>query len=63
MSSKHNIGAFDNEIHIYKRMPTKWACHKNKKHAARHKKERKEKKKKAHNIVIGWQETYYLNLF
>ena len=52
MSSKHNIKAFDNEIHIYKRMPTKWACHKNKKHAARHKKE-KERKKKAHNIIIG----------
>ena len=52
MSSKHNIGAFDNEIHIYKRMPTKWACHKNKKHAARHKKERKEKKKKKHIILL-----------
>ena len=62
MSSKHNIRAFDNEIHIYKRMPTKWACHKIKNMPpGTRKKERKEKK--AHNIIIGWQETYHLNLF
>ena len=26
-------------------------------------KKEKKRKKKAHNIVIGWQETYHLNLF